>query len=446
MKLSLIILLLVSTFSLSSNNIKEAKHGLEPTINQLKLADAYALNLDQTLSYQIAWAKELELLAYDYLEENAPQAIDHDNLENRLVYIRHFFIPLEQRISPKDLHKKQAWVDSLFQQLKANQSISYFEDLIEKYSEIKEPYWCHYLDETTEFQNEIEQLGLNLISEPFFTPRGVHIVQKIQEGQYTLANYNKSERLQSLSNLFELRQNEEAKRDIQISGKTDKPLFNTASRSYYQQDFDEFSENMSKGLNQLWKDFSVYILAEELNKAVLAKANFKNLNDSLLIREAYKYRVSSAIGGNSEALQDFFNEHRANYYWSIPKFTGLVVFCRNNKVRKSLHRRLNSETLSDWKSIIDEEFNSSNLDVVYELGTFALGENPYIDYYVFKQGKRIRVKGYSRSRVYGEIIKGPDSMESVYDTVYADYSQYLEKEWEKNLLKAYKKGNLKLSF
>lgn len=416
-----------------------------PSIRELKLADANQLGLAKSFNYQIHLAKGIEHKVDDYINTHLVRDKDLEITDHQ-VFIRHFFVPLGQRISSSELHSKQRWVDSLFQELKENQTIAFFEELISKYSEIKKPYWCHYLEETSEFKQQVESLDFGLISEPFITARGIHIVQKVEEKLQPVDQLSRSEKMLFLKEVLGVRENEEVVSELLYKGRTDGVLLQTPEKSYQQIDFDQFSEGKSQGKETLWRDFYIFVLAEEIKDAIATNPTFKNYTDSLLLAEAYNYRVKSKIKENPDLLIKYFEDNRSLYNWEQPKFKGLVVFCKNRKVRRSLHKELNNEALSNWENTIENNYNTNSLQVLYEIGEYTLGDNSYVDFYVFKKGKRIRRRGFPRTRVYGEIIKGPKTIDSVYDSVYADYSLELEKEWEINLIKAYKKGNLTLSF
>ena len=416
-----------------------------PSIRKLKLADANQLGLAKSFNFQIHLAKGIEKKVDDYIDSRLVEDKDLINID-RQVLVRHFFIPLGQRISSSELHSKQRWVDSLFQELQEKQTIAFFEELIAKHSEIKKPYWCNYLEETSEFKHELESLDFGIISEPFITARGIHIVQKVEEKSKPVDQLSRSEKLLLFKDVLGVHENEEAISELLYLGRTDKVLLQTPGKSYQQIDFDQFSEGKSLGKESLWRDFSIFVLAEEIKEVIGTNPTFRNFTDSLLLAEVYDYRVKSKIKENQELLLNYFEDNRSLYNWEEPQFKGLVVFCKNRKVRRSLHKELNNEALSNWEKTIENNYNKSSLQVLYEIGEYTLGDNSYVDYYVFKKGKRIRRRGFPRTRVYGEIIKGPKTIDSVYDSVYADYSLELEKEWEINLIKAYKKGNLTLSF
>ena len=103
---------------------------------------------------------------------------------------------------------------------------------------------------------------------------------------------------------------------------------------------------------------------------------------------------------------------------------------------------MSTSPLKDWPQII-KIFNKEKEQISYEMGTFEEGDNPTIDSFVFKKGKKrkFKRKGFPKTQVYGEILSGPKQLDrKVRDTVLVDYLKSKELEWEEYLLSKYNAG------
>ena len=86
-----------------------------------------------------------------------------------------------------------------------------------------------------------------------------------------------------------------------------------------------------------------------------------------------------------------------------------------------------------WADTIQKVFNTPTDSVKVEAGIFALGDNKYVDKLVFKKGGFEPVAYYPFTTVFGEKRKGPDEYTEVRGPLAADYQNFLDSLWVKQL-------------
>ena len=99
-----------------------------------------------------------------------------------------------------------------------------------------------------------------------------------------------------------------------------------------------------------------------------------------------------------------------------------------------------ASTTDEYKALLKEYFYVDSVYTVrLEVGVFAIGDNAWVDKFVFEQGEGGKMKrGFSQAGVVGKLIKKPESYLDVRGSVVSDYQKYLEEEWVKSLRKKYK--------
>lgn len=421
-------------------------------VYRLKLAEAYELGLDKTLDFQLMHGRHKEQAYLDALheiEDISPLFTSTTSVcDTKSYLIRQLFIPVGQRISNQEDIRVTQFADSLFESYLAKPSESYFKEIIKKFSADKKIHWVNELEETTEFHQVVSQLKHLEISRPFLTPKGIHIVQKLDEAdQLEVVKEADVDAVDEIMLRFGIFADKDAFKQIERQGHTDLALVYSEYNSFNQEDFQRFSlGNTSKGGELLQQEFLKYSLVKDLKSRLNQDPSFTSKLSALFEEDLYKriydVAVIRPVQHDSLGLEQFFDEHKENYRWSKPKFQGLLVFCKNSKIRKELHSLLSSAPLKDWIKII-EIFNKEKEQISYEMGTFEEGDNPTIDSFIFKKGKKrkFKRKGFPKTQVYGEVIAGPKFLENgVRDAVFADYLKYKEAEWEKYLLSKYKAG------
>ncbi len=419
---------------------------------KLKLAEAYELGLDKTLEFQLAHGRHKEQAYLDALRKikdiSSLFTSTISVLDSKSYLVRQLFIPVGQRISPLEETCLTQFADSLFESYLSHPSEPYFKEIIKKFSADKKTHWINELEETVEFHQVVSQLKHQEISRPFLTPKGIHVVQKLDESdQLEVVKEADIAAVEEIMLRFGIFADKDAFKQIDRQGHTDLSLVYSEFNSFNQEDYQRFAlGNTSKGGELLQQEFLKYCLVKDLKSRLNEDLSFTIKLSSLFNEDLYKLiydiKIYREFGNDSIGLAQFFDEHKEDYRWSKPKFQGLLVFCKSNKIRKELYNLLSTSPLKDWPQII-KIFNKEKEQISYEMGTFEEGDNPTIDSFVFKKGKKrkFKRKGFPKTQVYGEILSGPKQLDrKVIDTVLVDYLKSKELEWEEYLLSKYNAG------
>ena len=443
-----IICVFVHSFYVSAKDI--------PSREDLKLADAYRLKLHEDVAFQLSWMKsKASYLEYSLDKKFGPTFFTPAKEKEPLLpkyYVRQVFISLPQRRSTQIHDCAQLSMDSIYNAFTLDQTDKHLAKLIALFSDEKKAIWINSQEETREFQRVLERLKVGEVSQPFTSPRGLHIVQLLDKREQPLhaadvVPLNKP----TLINLLGLTINSKGEQELLTHGNTNLPLIKSPHKLYTQKELDEFAQgNLSLGIDGLWHKFQDYVLFDQMIEAVLADDTTVFVLDSIyrekLTDAVYEVRVVNSELKTAEKLVEYYNQHKADYYWEVPRFQGVVVFCKSRKVRKALHDELSNTPWGDWEKVIDR-FNVDRPLVYYELGQFERGANGVIDAYVFKKGKKKHFKrrGYTKTRIYGEVLKGPETYEEVKSQVENDYIRVIEQTWVDGLERDYKSGKLKVN-
>ena len=71
-------------------------------------------------------------------------------------------------------------MDSIYEYLRRNQTPEAFDACVKRFSDEKQPFWVSWLQMPVEFENVAFELSAGEVSQPFFTPQGIHIVKVIE--------------------------------------------------------------------------------------------------------------------------------------------------------------------------------------------------------------------------------------------------------------------------
>ena len=149
--------------------------------------------------------------------------------------------------------------------------------------------------------------------------------------------------------------------------------------------------------------------------------------DTLLARAATLRVQESEVAGPD--LAAYFERHRARYHWDAPRYRGIVLRCADRRVGKRVRKMLKQLPPADWTDAIRLLFNSDGVQVLAEQGTFAPGQNPWVDERVFRRGKAPGTDGYPNVVLVGRKLKGPDDYREILDVLSADYRADRESHW-----------------
>ena len=226
--------------------------------------------------------------------------------------------------------------------------------------------------------------------------------------------------------------------------KLNKVLFAFADKSYTQAQLVEYMK--AKKIPPLYYDaglnrFSeIEILAYENSMLERKHLEFRNLiqeyKDGILLFNISNIYVWEKAMKDTEGLQKFFEQNKANYTWDAPRYKGRILYCKNKEIEKKVRAILQTEPTDSIDNKL-RELNKDENAVKSDKGLYAKGAKTEIDYYVFRLGDYKPTKDYPIVFVDGELLQNPNCYQDVKGKVMQDYQTYLDKEWVKQLREKY---------
>ena len=173
----------------------------------------------------------------------------------------------------------------------------------------------------------------------------------------------------------------------------------------------------------------------------LVKSNpdYRNLlneyRDGMMLFEISNRRVWKAASKDTVGLENYFNEHRADYTWDEPRFKGIILSAKNDSVLdlvKADIQRMAADTLTE---ALHQKYGT---DIRMERMVVKKGENNLADYLAFHEGDKPERKGYESFMILeGGVIAQPEEMADVRGAVTSDYQDVLEQRWKEELAAKY---------
>lgn len=398
------------------------------------------------------------------------------------VLVAHIFKYLPQNATKEQESSATQKMDSIYN---AIQQGADFADLARKFSDDKgtasrggELPWIGFRQTVKEFEDVAFSLKKDEISKPFHSPSGLHILKLIDKkpiesfeekkeeierrlenqgrgdkGTEALAEklkkeYNFSYNEKSVNDLKNLMKNIEAGRDsltsvnaLNLSG----DLFTLNSKGYPVQEFIKWTKDHPGNLEKQLKEYTQNsILNYEDSRLEQKHPEFGHLmqeyRDGILLFDISNRKVWDKASKDDVGLAEFFLKNKANYKWESPRFRGIVVHCKDNKTAKAVKKLIKKYSEEEWANVIRKTLNNDSVSVVkVEKGLYIKGDNKYVDKIQFKSGGFEPIKDYPVTVTFGKLLKnGPESYKDVRGPVTADYQNYLEENWIKELRDKYK--------
>ncbi len=398
------------------------------------------------------------------------------------VLVAHIFKFLPQDATKDQQNKATVQIDSIYNAL---QNGADFASLAKKCSDDQgtatrggELPWIGFHQTVKEFENVAFSLNKDEISKPFRSPSGMHIVKLIDrkaiepfeekkdeivrrmdrqgrgnKGVEALVEklkveYNFSYNDKGVNDVKTLMKNIQAGKDsltsagaMNLSGN----LFTMNGINYPVQGFIVWTKTQQGSVEKLLKEYtSNLILAYEDSRLEQKHPDFGHLmqeyRDGILLFDISNRKVWDKASKDEKGLDTFFEENKANYKWDSPRFKGVIVHCKDKKTAKAVKKLTKKNPQEEWATVIRKTLNNDSISVVkVEKGLFIKGDNKYVDKLEFKSGSFEPVKDYPVTIVIGKMLKGgPESYKDVRGPVTADYQNYLEAGWIKELRDKYK--------
>ena len=393
---------------------------------KLKVAAAKEAQLDtmeafqkEVADYRAQQAEEY-LLDSAFIEEEAHKTYDATvrNIgPDGLFQASHILIRLPQQASLAEQIRAKQRVDSLYMVLKGGAD---FAEMAKSYSEdpgsARDGGMLPWLFKG-QLLKEFEEVALNMqpgeMSSPVLSPVGYHIIYMNGRKQFEPYEYHREGILEFLE-----------QRGIRALAKRSmgKKLAKQMGGGITPQ---QALDRAEKELDAKYPEFG-FLMNEFYEGSLLYEIS---------VREVWDKAAQDEKG-----LEKFFKKNKSTYRYEEPIYRGLVVHCISEDVLKQVKKVVKKQPQKEWVNVIRSTFNSDSLMQVRMVrGAFTLSKNEYADYYAFGIGERPEpVASFPYTGVVGKLQKkGPDTYEDVRGEVTADYQNYLEQLWVKELRKKY---------
>lgn len=398
------------------------------------------------------------------------------------VLVAHIFKALRQDASKEQEDKAKMQMDSIYLALNNG---SDFVGLAKKYSDDQgtasrggELPWIGFRQTVKEFEDVAFSLKKNEYSKPFRSPSGIHIVKLIdsktieefgekkdeiirrmnrqgrgEKGVEALVerlkkDYSFSLDVNGLAQVKNLFKDIQAGKDSLTSARAKNlagSLFIMNGKSYSVADFIGWAKENKGSLDNLLKGYTQKnIMAYEDGQLEKKYPDFGHLmqeyRDGILLFDVSNRIVWDKASKDDKGLEQFFNDNKSNYSWQSPRYRGIVVHCKDKKTAKAVKKLVKKTAEEDWSTVIRKAFGNDSIPMVkVEKGLFVKGDNKYVDKLAFKEGSFETLQEFPRTILIGKKLKkGPETYKDVRGPVTADYQNYLEANWVKQLREKYK--------
>jgi peptidyl-prolyl cis-trans isomerase SurA len=233
-----------------------------------------------------------------------------------------------------------------------------------------------------------------------------------------------------------------------------RPLFTFARQTITAREWADFLRKReikslqtdSLSLQQLFRNFEdETILSYENNRLEEKYPDFKSLmeeyHDGMLLFDISEKLIWQKASADTIGLEKFYETNKQKYLWP-ERFRGAIIQTYSPQIRDEVEKCLsNGVSLEEIYDFLHLPAGSLNI----REGTWAKGEDPVVDYH-FWDGTR-PVEWVDRTGYLHGKLNGPEPKElsEVRGYHIADYQQYLEEEWIRELRNRYKvKINKKL--
>ena len=448
-----------------NNNIntldkKTLKEYVELFINyKLKVAEAVEIGIDTTEAFRSELNGYRRQLVKSYLTDEEAEE-DYARLvyeewqrtgKYSLISGQHIYKYLPQNTPSSQLNVAEQQMDSIYKVLKSNPTADFLW-FVNEFSDDKEMFCVNSLQIPEEFEKVVFPLPVGEISQPFFTPQGIHIVKVTEKKdippyeeakdeikhRYTSKNgRSKGDEvfLQKLKAEYKYTPIPKGMDELLLNGKTDAVLFTIADRSYTGKDFALFAQDNPLSLQKQIDNFITKSLYDYENSRLESKYPefgllMQEYRDGILLFEVSSKEVWDKAFTDKAGLKAYFETHKKDYYWELPRYKGIVIHCNNKKTRKQIKKQLRKVDEKEWLNFIHDNYlMHTPAKIKVEEGVFAVGENEFVDKLIFKVGQYSSPESYPHPLVIGRKIKGPENYEEVLGNLTGDYQNFLETHW-----------------
>lgn len=351
---------------------------------------------------------------------------------------------LPQNVTATALDRAQRQMDSLYRALQADGSAAAFERAVTALSDEKSPRWIAPLQTTDELEDTLRTLPVGLLSRPFFTPQGLHIVKVLERKEepcfaaadslpYKVEELKKRLGYQPQTQAVALLlKNGAAAFEASKRHDGQTPLFLLAGKPYTVAQFRLFASAHPLGVK---RQFEAFVTKSVLDCAADRPAlchpawgeRLQAYSDTLL-HQTFERKMLPCP--DDATLEAYFKAHRSRYNWQKPRFKGIVLHAQRKRVAKQAARFLKGLPYGEWQQALHLTVNAEEADrVLSTQAVFCPGDNPYVDEQAFKGKKAPEHPTHRYTRLLGKKLKGPESWQEVRERVEADCIADLRRQW-----------------
>lgn len=229
------------------------------------------------------------------------------------------------------------------------------------------------------------------------------------------------------------------------------PMFSFGGQQFTQKDFADYLLSGARTFRGVRSDFIQDNYKEFVNSRLVAYEqtqldrkypDFHNLmqeyHDGILLFEVMNNEVWEKATKDTEGLKRYFEANKAEYAWAKPHYKGHIIHAKDKATMKAAQKIVKRALQDSISTYLNKRLNDSIQYVKVEKGLWVEGENPVIDFRIFKKGTYTPSKEYPYYFVAGKMLKTlPEEYSDVRGIVTANYQDYLEKEWIAGLRKKY---------
>jgi peptidyl-prolyl cis-trans isomerase SurA len=240
--------------------------------------------------------------------------------------------------------------------------------------------------------------------------------------------------------------------EIPPKTKLNRELFSIGPMKFTQQDFADYlfarqqaqkPENIDFFVNQSYKDFVEKSLLDYEDKQLEKKypefkALLREYHDGILLFELTDQKIWSMAVQDSAGLADFHQRNRFNYMWGERADASVLTFTDADPQQIEKAIQLASEEVSNDEIL--EAINDDAKVLSINRKLYQKGDSELIDSLEWTYGPKKPLEENGKTLVvviHNTLEPGPKELNEVRGLVTADYQNYLEKEWIKELRMKY---------
>lgn len=229
-----------------------------------------------------------------------------------------------------------------------------------------------------------------------------------------------------------------------------KPLFTLLDSTYTQYDFAVYLKNKTRRKkSDSYREFLIWAYPnfvdeaiEDFERTMLPKKypEFRYLmqeyHDGILLFELTDEVVWSKAVQDTIGLQEYYESNKDNYKWG-ERYDGIIYTCKNPKIAKKVNKLITKGKSDDEiVSLINKKDDSL---VSTSKAIFAKGDNAVVDFKVWEIGSKESLGDkLNNSIVQGKkIAPTHKTIDEARGLITADYQNFLEQEWIKELREKY---------